>query len=53
MNNAYPKKFGNFDGSFIKVDRGVLENTHRPLKSGVFIKNDNGSHRWLAFKYER
>lgn len=25
----------------------------KPNKTGLFTKNDDGSTRWLAFKYER
>lgn len=58
--------FGNYVGSFVKVDKGLSENRPRSflrlqanvdisksLKSRVFIKNDDGSTQWLAFKHER
>lgn len=59
-------RFGNFIGTFITVNKGVGEHrirghlrfqvsidTTQPSKTGVFIKNDDGSIRWLAFQYER
>lgn len=58
--------FDNFIRSFLKIDKGLKENmpqsylgdmanveVSKALKTKAFIKNDDGSTRWLAFKYEK
>lgn len=58
--------FDNFIRSFFKIDKGLKENMphsylrvmanvefSKALKTKAFIKNDDGSTRWLAFKYEK
>lgn len=66
MNKENAIRFGNYIRSFVKIDKSLTENRPRSflrvhihvdvtkaLKTGVFIKNKDGSNRWLTFKYER
>lgn len=66
MNKKNVEMFGNYIGTYIGTDRGLSKNRPRsflrvrvdvdvynPLKLGIFIKNDDGTNHWLAFKYER
>lgn len=66
INKENVVSFVNFIGSFLKIDKSLEENkvksyllvqvnvdTTKALKTSAFIKNDDGSMRWLAFKYER
>lgn len=66
MNKENVEMFGNYIGAYIGTDRGLSKNrprsflrvrvdvdVYKPLKLGAFIKNDDGTNRWLAFKYER
>lgn len=66
MNKENALRFGNYIGKFLKLDRALVEDRPqsylrvqvevdicKALKVCVFIKNDDGSIRWLAFKYER
>lgn len=64
MNNDNVVMFETFTGVFIKMDKGGSLNrprsylrvhanvdTLRSLKSDIFIKNEDDTHIWLAFKY--
>lgn len=66
MNLDNAARFANFIGVFLQADNGLSYHKIRSflyvqvnvdvshaLKSGVFIRNGDGSHQWLAFKYER
>lgn len=66
MNRENAEQFGNFIGTFLQVDKGTMEKKLRgylriqvkldvtqSLKTDIFIKNEDESFRWLAFKYER
>lgn len=66
MNRENSYKFKNFIRTFIKIDEGLEDlriksylrvqvsvDITKSLKSGVFIRNEDGTTRWLAFKYER
>lgn len=63
QNLANAKKLGDFIGEFVDLDNSqplknflrilVLINTTKPLKTGTFIKRENGLTWWLAFKFER
>lgn len=68
MNKQNALKIGQFLGNFDQFDEGVDEHkahlrkftriraivdTSCGLKSGCFIPRDDGSRRWVAFKYER
>lgn len=66
MNADNAARFATFIGSLLRLDMGssvvsvrrfrrvqVRVDTSQALKTGVFIRNDDGSHHWIAFKYER
>lgn len=66
MNLENAEKLGNFVGKFVLVDKGISEarlrpylwvkvmvDVYKPFRTWVLVKNDDGSLRWLAFKYER
>lgn len=66
MNKDNATCFGNYIGSFLTVDRRLAEHkvsgflrlkvsvdVSKPLKTNGFTRNDDGTSRWLAFKYER
>lgn len=66
MNRENSYKFENFIRTFIKMDKGLEDlriksylrvqvsvDITKSLKSCVFIRNEDGTTRWLAFKYER